>query len=306
MSSDKMQASRFEMKYVISEDKALRVRDYVRSFLELDENCCGHGDYSYPVHSVYFDSDLMKTYWDTINGNKNRFKLRVRFYNDDPETPVFLEIKRRMDNCIMKQRAGVRREAVYMIMNGQLPPPDLMVNPTPKSLVAMQNFWRSVQELEAKPKLHVFYRREAYMPLVDNSARLTMDRLVQTEPDPTARMCTTMHKPMLVWGHAVVLELKFTDRYPKWFRDLVCTFDLKQCGAAKYADGVALLNGRLPRHRHMPAPNADLFWPVPDDRPPMVHIDSGKKTSTQNLNCIMPAKLRLASTSGSIGKPRKP
>lgn len=36
----------------------------------------------------------------------------------------------------------------------------------------------------------------------------------------------------------VILELKFTDRFPDWFRDLVEHFELFQCGAAKYCDGV--------------------------------------------------------------------
>jgi hypothetical protein len=74
-----------------------------------------------------------------------------------------------------------------------------------------------------------------------------------------------MSKPLLVWGRAVVLELKFTDRYPNWFRDLVQIFNLRQCGAAKYADGVTLLHGRLPQHRRMPPQNPDLDWPSKRD-----------------------------------------
>ena len=38
----------------------------------------------------------------------------------------------------------------------------------------------------------------------------------------------------------MVLELKSTNRFPDWFRELVRVFGLRQCGAAKYADGVAL------------------------------------------------------------------
>ena len=39
----------------------------------------------------------------------------------------------------------------------------------------------------------------------------------------------------------MVLELKFTNRFPDWFADLVRVFGLRQCGAAKYVDGAALL-----------------------------------------------------------------
>jgi hypothetical protein len=261
MSGDRIQTSRFELKYVVSEQKAQQVRRYVSSFLDLDENGVGKPNFSYPVHSVYVDSDEMTTYWDTINGNKNRFKLRIRFYNDDAETPVFLEIKRRMNNCIQKQRVGIRREAVPMILRGQLPPPPLVFARHARHTLALQNFCRTVQEMRARPKMHIAYLREAYLPSKDNSARVTMDRQVLSEPDHTGRLSRQMTKPFLVWGRAVVLELKFTDRYPNWFRDLVQNFELRQCGAAKYADGITLLSGQMPLHRRMPPLNQGLCWP---------------------------------------------
>ena len=261
MNRDRMQASRFELKYVISEYKAQQIRLYVSSFLELDENGIGKPELSYPVHSLYVDSDGMKTYWDTINGNKNRFKLRIRYYTDDAEAPVFLEIKRRMNSCIQKQRVGIRREAVGMVLRGQLPPPALVLGQQSRHLVALHEFCRRVQEMQARPKMHIAYLREAYLPKTDNSARVTMDRQVSSEPNPTGRLSTQMTKPLLVWGAAVVLELKFTDRYPNWFKDLVQVFELRQCGAAKYADGVALLSGHVPKHRHMPQLESHLHWP---------------------------------------------
>ena len=104
------------------------------------------------------------------------------------------------------------------------------------------------------------YLREAYVPHDDNSCRLTMDRQVCSDPEPVLRLCTKMVNPICVWGEAVVVELKFTNRFPNWFGDLVRVFGLKQCGAAKYADGVSLLDGRMPRHKHMPGETQSLGW----------------------------------------------
>ena len=243
---DKLQASRFEMKYIISEETAQQVREFVRAYLELDENGVGKPNYSYPVHSLYLDSDDLKTYWATINGDKNRFKLRLRFYNSHPESPVFFEIKRRMNNCIMKQRGAVRRECVDGLLAGHLPEREHLIardNETglqTKHLMALENFCRLMSDLQAGPKVHIAYLREAYVPSDDNSARLTMDREVRSEPELTARLSTEMINPVLVWGRDVVLELKFTNRFPEWFRELTQAFNLRQCGAAKYVDGVAL------------------------------------------------------------------
>jgi hypothetical protein len=240
MATDKLQASRYELKYIIPEDTALQIRDYVRSYLELDENGVGKPNYSYPVHSLYLDSDDLKLYWGTINGDKNRFKLRIRFYNNNPETPVFFEIKRRMNNCIMKKRGSVRRAAVPLLLAGHMPEPSFLVSKEAKHMFAVQEFCRLMQDLQLKPKVHIGYSREAYVPHDDNSARLTMDREVRSEPELTPRLNTKMVKPILVWGKDIVLELKFTNRFPDWFRDLVRVFSLRQCGAAKYVDGVAL------------------------------------------------------------------
>jgi len=193
------------------------------------------------VHSLYLDSDDLKLYWSTINGDKNRYKLRLRFYAGKPDAPVFFEIKRRMNNCIMKQRGGVRRDAVDWLLAGHLPEPDHLVSNDPKQLVALQRFCHLLQDIHAKPKVHIAYLREAYVPHDDNSARLTMDRQVRSEPELTARLSPELLDPILVWGNDIVLELKFTNRFPDWFRELVRVFGLRQCGAAKYVDGVALL-----------------------------------------------------------------
>ena len=96
-----MQQSRFELKYLIDEQTALRVGDFVRAYMNVDEFGVGKPNLSYPVHSLYLDSDDLTIYWRTINGDKNRFKLRLRYYSTNPDTPVFFEIKRRMKDCIL-------------------------------------------------------------------------------------------------------------------------------------------------------------------------------------------------------------
>ena len=241
MSQDKLQAQRFELKYIISEDVALAVRDFVSSYLEIDEFGATLPQFSYPVHSLYLDSPDMKLYRATINGDKNRFKLRLRFYENRADAPVFFEIKRRMNNTISKQRGGVRRDGVEGLLAGQLPMPTHLVSKEPKQLLALQNFCRLVASLEATPKAHIAYLREAWISRYDNSVRVTLDRNVRCDPEPSARLSTQMVQPVTVFGNKVILELKFTNRFPDWFKELVRVFGLMQCGAAKYVDGVALV-----------------------------------------------------------------
>lgn len=236
-----MQLQRFELKYIVNENVALATRNFVSSYLEIDEYGATRPNLSYPVHSLYLDSDILTLYWHTINGNKNRYKLRLRFYENRPTAPVYFEIKRRMNDAILKQRGAVHRDAVELVLAGQLPEMQHMVSNEPKNLLAVQRFSQLMLEHCAKPRAHVSYLREAWISPRDNSIRVTMDRKVHCSPEFTARLEPEDRNLTPVFGNKVILELKFSGRFPDWFRELVRLFGLAQCSAAKYADGIALL-----------------------------------------------------------------
>ncbi len=238
MGPDRLQLQRLECKYLVSEAQALRIREFVRGHLELDEYGARQPDCSYTIHSVYLDSEDLRTYWDTINGNKNRFKLRIRYYTADPQMPVFFEIKRRVNDAILKQRGGVPRAAVPLLLAGELPGPEHLANPQPRQLVAVQRFCQLLLDLRAGPKAHVSYRREAWLTAHDNSVRVTFDRNVYVAPEFTPRLGVELDDPVRPFGQEVILELKFTGRFPRWFQELVETFGLFRTSAAKYVDGV--------------------------------------------------------------------
>jgi hypothetical protein len=239
MSRDRMQRQRFELKYMLNQEQAEAIRAVISAQLDLDENGAGQPNFSYPVHSLYLDSPDLYTFWTTINGDKNRFKLRLRFYDDRPNTPVFFEIKRRVNNCILKQRGGVRKEAVKRLLSGHYPGPNDLLSKDPRALSSVQNFVQLVDKIGAIPQAHVCYLREAYIEPVTDNVRVTFDREVLTEPRHEATFGTTMVDPSRPFGNRVILELKFTDRFPNWLRLVVERFGLMQCGAAKYAEGLA-------------------------------------------------------------------
>lgn len=237
-----MQLQRWELKYVIPEDVALALREFVSSYLEIDEYGANKPNLSYSIHNLYLDSDDLQIYWGTINGNKNRFKLRLRFYadNPNPQAPVFFEIKRRMNEAILKQRCGIHRPAVEAVLGGQLPEVKELVSQDARQLVAIQRFIELSTDLNAYPVAHVSYDREAWISPHDNSVRVTFDRNVLISPEFTARFTSEMDDPTSVFGSLVILELKFTGRFPDWFAEMVRIFGLRQGSASKYADGIAV------------------------------------------------------------------
>jgi SPX domain protein involved in polyphosphate accumulation len=242
----KVMASRFELKYLITEEMALRVRDFVQQHLEIDPYGAGKKDLSYPVHSLYLDSDNWEIYWRTINGDKNRFKLRIRYYSESPKVPIFFEIKRRMKDVILKQRCGIRPPYVQSVLCGQLPKPEEMLSPDdPEEGASIHRFIELMMSVNAKPKLHVAYDREAYVHPTNDECRVTMDRNVRCVTRFDGRITTTMENPFVCTQNVVILELKFTERFPTWYAELVRTFNCFQSGAAKYVEGQMMYAGRM-------------------------------------------------------------
>jgi hypothetical protein len=237
---DRFQEQRFELKYFITPSQAQRVREVVRCFLVPDEYARGHDELGYPVHSIYLDSDALTTYWATVHCEKQRYKLRVRFYDDDPTSPVFLEIKRRQNETIRKQRAAVRREALARVLGGVRPALEDVVGGA-SQLAAAEAFVMLARGLHARPKVRIAYLRDAWVDPVGNAVRVTFDRQVRGERVRDMSLSTTLVDPVVPFGEQVVLEMKFTNRFPHWFGELVRHFDLAQCGVQKYCGSLALV-----------------------------------------------------------------
>ena len=238
---DRAQRQRREIKYLIRESTALAVRSFVSCYLDPDEFAVGKPGNAYSVHSLYIDSNRLYTYWATTSGDRNRFKLRIRYYDDHPDSPVFCEIKRRINEGIVKQRARVRRDAIGPLLVGESPRREHLHSWKPQYWADLLDFWELVERLQAAPRLHNAYQREAYVSPGKASVRLTMDRAVRVEPEFGAELLAGMEKPVQIFNEFVILELKFTERMPAWMIEMVRGFDLKSTGAAKYVTGVEVL-----------------------------------------------------------------
>ena len=116
-----LQTSRFELKYLIDESRAWAIREFIRCYLEPDEYTRPQLETGYSICSLYLDTSALTLYRQTVRGLKNRFKLRIRFYDDAPESPAFVEIKRRVVDVIRKERVAITRDGVERLLRGGWP-----------------------------------------------------------------------------------------------------------------------------------------------------------------------------------------
>lgn len=241
---DRIQHARYEFKYLVTPSTAEQIRRFVLAYLEPDYYTQGKEGLGYAVHSLYVDTRDLRTCRAVIQGERNRFKLRLRFYDDNPKNPVFFEIKRRANVVIMKQRAAVRRPRVPALLDGANPSPaDLWLPEDDKHLSALRNFCVLRDKLHAVPAAYTSYMREGYEVRGDNAVRVTFDRQLKAGQFHGSLDISDLEQWAQPEMGGVVLELKFTDRFPEWMHTLVQCYNLTRVGFPKYVKCVSLVRG---------------------------------------------------------------
>ncbi|MCA8957263.1 MAG: polyphosphate polymerase domain-containing protein [Planctomycetes bacterium] len=225
---------RYECKYLISQAQAVEVRRAIRPHTEPDSHGRDRPGFIYPVCSLYVDSPDLRLHRQTQDGICDRYKLRIRGYDDDPEHPLFVEIKSRRNTVVTKARCPLRREHLPAAL-GLAPLPDGGHGAKQSVLV---EFVARVRALGAVPMTLVRYEREAYQGLFDDGHRLTMDFDIRSRRvfEPCVEVGAGTWD--LVSANAVVLELKFNDRLPGWMAALIRRLGLDRTSYSKYGHSV--------------------------------------------------------------------
>jgi SPX domain protein involved in polyphosphate accumulation len=257
MSSFEGRFERLELKYVIDEFTADRIRSSIKPYCQPDTYNRGNAEDNdnrsgqhpgYGVRSLYLDSPGLALFRAKERGDSERVKLRVRTYTNSHDKPV-LEIKRRVSDIVRKTRAQVAHEEVERIARGRIPATtDVEVDHF------LNDFALHSIRSGAEPTLWVGYDREAYMSDVDTYARVTFDRQIAARRtnawnfddhsiDDWCRFDD--HRSSGLRARNVVLELKCESFVPTWITNLIQTHALKRQSFSKYGIGIYLTGQRF-------------------------------------------------------------
>ncbi len=231
---DSVLASRHEIKYLIGESKAAAVAQFIRPYMRLDRYCNLRPELAYPIVSLYLDSENLWLCRQSMEGHKNRFKLRIRSYTEEPDYPHFFEIKRRANTVIIKDRTRVMPSIAASLISGTSRPPQ----DNSAECKSLEQFLLYMNSINAKPVVRTRYQRQAFEAIQDNKVRVTFDRNISYNVTSTPDIGLNgqgWHKLQL---NGVVLEIKFTGRYPLWLSQMVKYFNLRQQSLSKYAKSV--------------------------------------------------------------------
>lgn len=231
---------RYEYKYLIPDSVVPAIRSAVRTTSKIDRYADADG--TYRIRSLYFDTDRYDLYWANEREQPDRFKLRARMYPGKP-SPVFLEVKRRVLDVIVKSRAAVPAQSWSAILAGN---DKELAALAPHVRAGALKFLGPYHRHHMRPVLLVEYEREAYISDVDNYARLTFDRKIAVQEQfdlnleaiPTRWRCIDHQEQTRTQEPVCVLEMKFERRPPRWMVALVQRLDLIRYSFSKYCYGV--------------------------------------------------------------------
>lgn len=229
------QTSRFELKYMVPHEKVELLRHWIHLFLQPDRFSAMWPDRRYAIGSLYLDSADLHLFRTTECGHKNRFKLRIRSYSDAPSSPVFLEIKRRLDRTIRKSRVMLERTDARDLLTARRHACNVAEGTDRHHL---ETFLGLVRSVAAGPVVRVRYRREAYESPGTDTLRLTLDEAITycATPDYDFSLESGCWQAVPMGG--VLLEIKFTDCFPPWVLEMVRSLELDRIPFSKYGGAV--------------------------------------------------------------------
>lgn len=243
-----MELDRFEAKYIIPRTLVEPIKDFIRPYCVMDKHCKASGGHYY-INTLQMDSPDLSLHYAKEWEASHRFKLRVRTYGKPPgKAPVFLEIKRKYFERVIKSRACIpfdqwkpgilKRDAKELNLKSV------------KEREAFREFVRLAEEIDARPLVYIRYNREAFSGIYDHYARITFD----------SELCYQPVFDMYNWGgkgkfismdsglvrhrreSSLVLEVKCTEQVPSWMVELVQEFSLIRCGNCKYSTAIWMEN----------------------------------------------------------------
>lgn len=181
----------------------------------------------YFVRSLYFDNLRDTALREKLDGNRNREKFRIRFYDMD-DGFIRLEKKIKRSGLCMKLSAPLTREKTERLISG-----DYAFLAEGDDPLLCELYAKMSGEL-LRPKLTVDYNRKAYVFPAGN-VRITFDYNIRSDENVSAFFDPA--PAAFPAGSDIILEIKYDEFLPQFISDIL-QLDGRQTGAfSKYAAG---------------------------------------------------------------------
>lgn len=235
---------RREFKFLIDAPTAQSIRAAIRPFCTLDPWAARTPRGRYTIESLYLDTPGLSLFWANEHEQVDRIKVRVRGYPEVANSPVFFEVKRRVNDIILKTRGRVAPSDWSRLLEEPAAP--IPADVKDRDRKAVERFLAIHRTMHLRPFTLVRYEREPYFSNIDDYARVTFDTAIRAQKAHDFSF-TSLPRGWRALDDAVtqrtldsliVLELKFTTAVPRWLVNIVERLGLTRRAFSKYGTGI--------------------------------------------------------------------
>jgi hypothetical protein len=227
---------RLEYKYLVRNDHLETLRNRLFPYMDYDKYAQIRPEKEYIVRSIYFDSSNFDFYYEKLAGLKMRKKIRIRGYNElHARSLVFLEIKRKYESFISKNRATVLvNHTKELFQTGNIEKYIRTKHLLDGSTEDAKKFFYYIYHDSLKPIILILYNREAFWGKFNKNLRITFDKQLRSEPWVSVEDLFTERYLKPAMRNHFIFEVKFYGGIPNWLMDIIEELNAQRLALSKY------------------------------------------------------------------------
>jgi len=211
---------RIEEKYTMASDDANLLEGRISRFLQPDM----HSEGEYKISSLYFDDYNMSSFHDSLDGNPQRRKYRIRIYNDSLEC-IKLEVKVKNYNKGYKLSSQISKDEMRKLISGEI------ILDSGRMDDSRTLFNLAIKTRNIRPVVIINYFRKAYMYAI-GTTRITFDQMIGYSGFVENYGRKEAYRLLNL---ETIMELKYTEVLPVFIREIVENEKMIRVSNSKYA-----------------------------------------------------------------------
>lgn len=218
----KTKFQRVEIKYILTEAQYQLLIQRLKAHMELNEYA--HST----IANLYLDTDDFQMIRHSIEKPMYKEKIRIRSYEQVPsaDSQVFVEVKKKFQKVVYKRRITSSLEQSMDFFAGD----EVAIE---ASQVRNELKYMQGQYDEIKPKMYIYYDRDAWQAKDDESVRITFDtNLIYREYDLDLQKGVYGNE-LLPQGYRL-MEVKISGAYPLWLTNILAELGAFKSSFSKY------------------------------------------------------------------------
>ncbi len=221
--------ARKEIKFLLDMEQYHGLMEVVGEYMNPDKYCVGGKEYG--IYNIYYDTpddflireSLAKPYY------KEKIRLRSYYSPAESDSPVFLEIKKKIGGIVTKRRVSMTlAESEEYFLTRKKPRSDKYI--TNQVFTELDAF---LDHYPIAPKQYISYQREAFFGKDNKDFRLTFDRRLTERRYDLSLNCRS-YGNFIIEKDRRLMEVKVSDSMPEWLVRKLSELKIYKTSFSKY------------------------------------------------------------------------